>query len=253
MSARSASTVTSVDPLQTSRPGVPCARNRSTASKAARSPRSSPHRRRLPVNVFATQRRAARRPCRRRPAAARARAGPARPPARPPRPLGQRLAHASNVADGSAVRRVCTATAAPLSSTYVPSPAPQHVGQPAPGLRHGGQVLGRGHGAALPALQARSGRARPGRVRSAMPPYSTAVAAGRPVTTATRIPAAASRVRTCGDVGVAAGRVGVRHDRRQGAVEVQTQQRCAGSARSAASPARPGSVVGRVWPGTRPP
>ena len=140
VTTRSASAATCGDSalaLATAQPGTPSARNARTAANAGRSPRSSPQNR---TSAAARSRdQAGQRGAlvhARRPQLDDHPAGLGRQPE-----LGGQLGRAARAAGAapppeSAARRVCTASACPLSSTQVPSGAPrraQHAGQRARG------------------------------------------------------------------------------------------------------------------------
>src|SRR5690606_6756154 len=185
-SARSASAVTSADPLHTSTPGTPSARSASTASNAARSPRSSPanstadgraprsamnERSALPLSIPGGRSSSTNRP------------GSSVSPVRSAS-AARMLRRRSNATCGSAHRRVWTATACPLSSMNVSGRAPA-ASSPPGSLARASATPGGGSGTVRTHDAQRSSPhcpSTPTPSTSATPPYSTATAAGRPVT-----------------------------------------------------------------------
>ena len=156
-SASAASSLTSPDALHTVRPGCPSSRRARTAPKAGRSPRSSP------ANSIGPAFRSATRAVSAAPlsipggrSSMTSRPGSTTSPVAAASSASGPLSAASAPA-GSAVRRVCTASALPLSSIRVPSGAPASASssrQPRPRRRHARRRRRGGQRAVLPPLPA---------------------------------------------------------------------------------------------------
>ena len=226
-SAASATCGDSALALATAQPGTPSARSARTAAKAGRSPRSSPQNRTeraarspaRPVSAVPLSTPGGRSSMTKRPGSA---ASPSRSASSPSGPRSW-----PSAASGSAVPRVCTATACALSSTQVPSGAPASRSTPGrarAGGRHGGRGRRVGQLAVLPALaavvadhhEAGDGRetAQGHRVRRG-PAGDDRDRAHRP----------GQRGQGGHRAGVGAGVARAGHDRRQRAVEVRGDQR----------------------------
>ena len=153
---RRASSVTSAEPLNTVSPGTPSLRSVRTVSKAATSPRSSPQNMTADGVVFSAHKgpqglaliHALRPQLDHHPP------GSTASPCRAARPdSGSRSR--SRVACGSAVCRVCTATAWPLSSIRVPSGAAAVASRPGSSVRAAcTPAVARGELFVSPALEA---------------------------------------------------------------------------------------------------
>ncbi len=231
----SASTSCSCEDEQTSRVGRPWSRSRRTASKASRSPRSSPANSTPPGVVLGQRgldrqplvhagrpdledlpaglegepvplRRVAQRllePHERRPP--RRAAGGCAPPGRGPSPRRRRRRRAPPRAAGAARR----------GSAWSPRGGSGEVNSRVPESQRSLPYC--------PITTSRAPSASPSATAS-RPPSSTTWRAGRPVTTTTARTRAASPVRTRGPSGWMTARRGVLDDRRQGAVEVQADE-----------------------------